>query len=81
MSDVRVGRSAHQPILNAHPGLCPGDMQIKRSYLLGEEPKLIGGSRQGTTEGPVSALCSFRSQWLGFLTHHRSFFNVINPSG
>lgn len=51
MSDVRVGRSAHQPILNAHPGLCPGDMQIKRSYLLGEEPKLIGGSQQGTTEG------------------------------
>lgn len=29
--DVRVARSAHQPVLNAHPGLCPGDMQIKEA--------------------------------------------------
>lgn len=29
--DVRGVRSAHQPVLNAHPSLCPGDMQIKEA--------------------------------------------------
>lgn len=29
--DVCVVGSAHQPVLNAHPGLCPGDMQIKNA--------------------------------------------------
>lgn len=29
--DVCVVRSAHQPVLNAHPGLRPEDVQIKEA--------------------------------------------------